>query len=70
MNNTVRPKAVIQSNMKCTCKMIAVTEWALEEGTEPNKSNDQLKSELVALFAELQNLENELINSYPEMASV
>jgi hypothetical protein len=70
MNNTVRPKAVIQSNMKCTCKMIAVTEWALEEGTEPNKSNDQLKSELVALFAELQNLENELITSYPEMASV
>jgi hypothetical protein len=70
MNKTVRPKAVIQSNMKCTCKMIAVTEWALEEGTEPNKSNDELNIELVALLAELQNLENELVTSYPEMASV
>lgn len=70
MNKTVRPKAVIQSNMKCTYKMIAVTEWALEEGTDPNKSNDQLNLELVALWAELQNLENELISSYPEMASV
>jgi hypothetical protein len=70
MNKTVRPKAVIQSNMKCTCKMIAVNEWAIEEGTEPNKSNDQLNLELVALLAELENLENELITSYPEMASV
>jgi len=70
MNKTVRPKAVIQSNMKCTYKMIAVNQWAIEEGTEPNKSNDQLNLELVALLAELENLENELIASYPEMASV
>jgi hypothetical protein len=70
MNKTVRPKAVIQSNMKCTYKMIAVNQWAIEEGTEPKKSNDQLNLELVALLAELENLENELITSYPEMASV
>jgi hypothetical protein len=70
MYNTVRPKAIIQSDMKSTYKMIAVNQWAIEEGTEPNKSNDQLNLELVALLAELENLENELITCYPEMASV
>lgn len=70
MHKTVRPKAVIQSDMKSTYKMIAVNQWAIEEGTEPNKSNDELNFELVALLAELVALENELIDSYPEMANV
>lgn len=70
MHKTLRPKAIIQSDMKSTHKMIAVNQWAIEEGTEPNKSNDELNIELVALLAELQNLENELITSYPEMANV
>lgn len=70
MNKTVRPKAVIQSDMKSTYKMIAVNQWAIKEGTEPNKSNDELNIELVALLAELENLENELVTSYPEMANV
>lgn len=70
MHKTVRPKAIIQSDMKSTYKMIAVNQWAIEEGTEPNKSNDELNIELVALLAELQNLENELVTFYPEMANV
>lgn len=68
---TIRSKASIQSDLKHTFKMIAVLEWALEEsGQESEQVIAQLKRELRDHNAQLDLLETELIESYPEVANV
>ena len=68
---TIRSKAAIQSDLKHTFKMIAVFEWALEEtGQDSEHTIEHLKKELTNLNYELDSLEAELIESYPEVANV